>query len=85
MQRASGVGAWIIAWRKSLPIVEKPTFLVLFVFYAASLVCPFRQAGEMSGFLPSFVGYERQRMALVLRAFIWLLDNKEIMPWQYPD
>jgi len=43
------------------------------------------QAGEISGYLPSFVGYARQPEALVLRAFISVPDNKEILPWQYPE
>ncbi|WP_233234696.1 hypothetical protein [Bordetella sp. LUAb4] len=85
MQRASGLGAWIIALYATSPNAEKTAFLVLFVFYEYQAPCPLGQAGEISGFLPSFVGYARQREALVLRAFISVPDNKEILPWQYPE
>lgn len=67
------------------PNAEKTAFLVLFVFYAAACGYAVGQAGEISGFLPSFVGYARQPEALVLRAFISVPDNKEILPWQYPE
>jgi flagellar hook-basal body complex protein FliE len=77
MQRASGVGAWIMAGRLPIPIAEKPPFLALFVFNVPAPDGHLRQAGEISGFLASFVGYARQRMALVLRAFARLSDNKE--------
>ncbi|MFC4274257.1 hypothetical protein [Achromobacter aloeverae] len=85
MQRASGLGAWIMAGLPARPNAEKTAFLVLFVFYADARVPPAGQAGEISGFLPSFVGYARQPEALVLRAFTSVPDNKEILPWQYPE
>jgi hypothetical protein len=67
MQRASGIGAWIMAGVSLIPSVEKPGFLASFAFYVPRDTKGGSQAGEMSGFLTSFVPYEDVRMAVVSR------------------
>jgi flagellar hook-basal body complex protein FliE len=67
MQRASGIGAWIMDGHPAIPSFEKPGFLASFAFYVRADTRLTPQAGEISGFLPSFAPYEYGRMALVSR------------------
>lgn len=77
--------AWIMAVAASASSEEKPPFLASFVSYVERGPRGGVEAGEISGFLPLFVGYARQHMAVVLRASQRLSTIEVTALWQYPD
>jgi hypothetical protein len=78
MQRASGIGAWIMDGLPEIPRAEKPGFLASFAFYVFPGTAQAPQANEISGFLTSFVPYEYGRMAVVSRQ----RQQRKDLPWQ---